>query len=244
MVLLTTTPHILDAIAAVSSNELQQSSLAAEQLPTSAGAPISHTTLLTIHRLLKTSQHATANRHSLNTLLRGAHPHIAPPIPKPAKSPEYVALMARLHAEQEQREYRAMVAQSDGESGEDADEKDDVYPSLVFNILLSVVMCSVAVFVMTRYWPDAGVRVLVSLGTGLVVGVAEVGVYAIYLRNVRVGRERERRRKEKKVLIIEQSDDELTATVVAAKEEIWGRGKHGGMRRRVRERWEREQIGS
>ncbi|RMZ83349.1 hypothetical protein DV737_g1695, partial [Chaetothyriales sp. CBS 132003] len=231
MVLLTTTPRILDAIAALSSSELQQASLAAEQLPTSAGAPISHTGLLAIHRLLKTSQHAAgACPPSLNTLLRGARPYIPPRAAKPAKSPEYVALMARLRAEQEQREYRAMVAQRDRGSGECADEKDDIYPSLVFNILLSVVMCSVAVFVVTRYWSSAGVRVLVSLGAGLVVGVAEVGVYAIYLRNVRVGREKERRKKEKKILIVEQGG-----------EVIWGRGKHGGMRRRVREKWEREQ---
>ncbi|RMD41166.1 hypothetical protein DV735_g3955, partial [Chaetothyriales sp. CBS 134920] len=131
---------------------------------------------------------ADSNAHSLNTLLHGAYPYTAPPAPKPAKSAEYIALMARLRAQQERREYRAMVAARSNRGRHDDDEddeKDTIYPSLVFNMLLSVVMCSIAVFVVTRYWPNAGVRVLVSLGAGLVVGVAEVGVYAIYLRNVR-----------------------------------------------------------
>ncbi|RMZ81430.1 hypothetical protein DV738_g2316, partial [Chaetothyriales sp. CBS 135597] len=259
MVLLTATPRILDAIASLSSSEVPQVSVGAEQqLPTRAGAPISHTTLLSLHRVLKTAQHATSSSGSppsLNMLLRGAHPYIEPPAPKPAKSPEYIALMARLRAEQEQREYRAMVAhKSKLDAGMEDDEKDDIYPSLVFNMLLSVVMCSIAVFVVTRYWPNAGVRVLVSLGAGLVVGIAEVGVYSIYLRNVRVAREKERRKKEKKFLILEHGDDEKEAMAAAAaaaattgvsvQEEIWGRGKHGGMRRRVREKWEREHKGS
>ena len=156
--------------------------------------------------------------------------------------------MARLKAEQEQREYRKLVSRHvrDETADQETGEKDDVSPSLVVNILLSIVMCAVAMFVMTRYWRNDGLRVLVSLGTGLVVGVAEVGVYAIYLRKVRIAKEKEMKKKEKKFIIDREeigatAVDEDATRSIEEKEEIWGRGKHGGMRRRVRDKWEKEQ---
>jgi len=139
-----------------------------------------------------------------------------------------------------------------GQIGTDRDEeegKDDISPSLVLNIVLSVVMCAGVAFHLTRWWPNDGVRVLVSLGTAILVGVAEVTVYAAYLRKVEESKTMERRKKERKELIGEYTgsgegidldigngkSDEVEKT------EIWGRGVHGGMRRRVREKWEKEQ---
>lgn len=171
--------------------------------------------------------------------------------------------MARLRADQERKEYRAMVAKQEAESqqalsgktsSDELEEKDDISPSLVLNILLSVVMCAAVAFHLTRWWPNDGVRVLVSLGTGIVVGVAEVTVYAAYLRKVEESKMKERKKKERKELIGEftgeigddnaQEGREVSHTGTDAeveKTEIWGRGKHGGMRRRVREKWEKEQ---
>jgi len=154
--------------------------------------------------------------------------------------------MARLRKDQEKRGYAALVSKQAAEQADvDADGgNDDISPSLVLNILLSVAMCAAAMLYLTRWWHNDGVRVLVSLGTGLVVGVAEVTVYAAYLRNVRVSREKERAKREKKQFIAEFRGDEPGIPldhIVDGKEEIWGRGKHGGMRRRVRERWERAQ---
>lgn len=89
-------------------------------------------------------------------------------------------------------------------------------------------------------------RVLVSLLVAVVVGVAEVTVYAGYLRKVRESKQKERKIREKKVVM---STEEVSASkddqLVDEKdtEEIWGRGKHGGMRRRVREKWEKGQEG-
>jgi hypothetical protein len=82
------------------------------------------------------------------------------------------------------------------------------------------------------------------LSTGIVVGVAEVTVYAGYLRKVKISQEKERAKREKKEFIGEYrgepiEKDSLSAT--AEKREIWGRGINGGMRRRVREKWEKEQ---
>lgn len=243
--LLTTTSRILDAISVLpeSSDVRVQSTL-----PTEVDAPISHKTLVTLSRCLP--------NYTLNSLLRGTRIYREPPIPKPAPSPEYVALMARLKAEQEQKDYKAMIARQAYEErklllGQDPDEeKDDITPSLVLNMLLSVVMCAGAAFYLTKWWPNDGVRVLVSLATGVVVGIAEVTVYSGYLRKVDESRRKERKKREKKEVIGEYTgpEDAVDAwgskedgTQVGEKTEIWGRGVNGGVRRRVREQWEKEQ---
>ncbi|KIX00896.1 uncharacterized protein Z518_09961 [Rhinocladiella mackenziei CBS 650.93] len=230
MVLLTTTPCILAAISSLSYSE--RSSL--DGLPTASGAPIEHKTVIALSHLAK--------GFTLNTLLRGTCVHVFPPPPKPQPSPEYVALMERLRKEQEQREYAALVSKRALEQGPD-EEKDDISPSLVFNILLSIVMCAGAMFYLTRWWPNDGSRVLVSLSTGLVVGIAEATVYAGYLRKVRLSREKERAKREKKEFIGEYRGEPVDDTLLSTStenEKIWGRGVNGGMRRRVREKWEKK----
>ncbi len=190
--------------------------------------------------------------YTLNMLLRGTHVYIPPPAPKPQPSPEYLALMERLRREQEQREYATLVSKREGADLAPDDETDDISPSLVLNILLSIVLCAVAVFQLTRWWSNDGVRVLVSLATAIVVGVAEVGVYMAYLRKVGASKLKERSKREKKVVIGEyKGEQELTdaqgkavsldTVTMMEKEEIWGRGINGGMRRRVREKWEKQQ---
>lgn len=95
---------------------------------------------------------------------------------------------------------------------------------------------------------------LLSLFAALLVGVAEVVVYAAYLRKVREARARERKIKERKVVIGPVPDPDPRddgsrgrdgggekETRITEKEEIWGRGVNGGVRRRVRERWDREE---
>jgi hypothetical protein len=93
------------------------------------------------------------------------------------------------------------------------------------------------------------VRVLLSLFAALGVGVAEVLIYAIYLGKIEVARDKEGRRKEKKVVIgseevggrgRDQQSTEKTEIKLNGedKEVIWGRGPNGGLRRRVREKWE------
>lgn len=168
--------------------------------------------------------------------------------------------MAKLRVEQERREYRAMLVQREqnsqqalnGQIGADDEHEgdDDISPSLVLNMVLSVVMCAFVAWHLTRWWPNDGVRVLVALGVAIVVGVAEVVVYAAYLRKITDSRIKERRKKESKEVLEEyvvedvdlksrQGDPATDAEV--EKTEIWGKGVHGGMRRRVREKWEKEQ---
>ncbi|KAL2809202.1 endoplasmic reticulum-based factor for assembly of V-ATPase-domain-containing protein [Aspergillus granulosus] len=94
------------------------------------------------------------------------------------------------------------------------------------------------------------IRVLLSLFAALAVGVVEVAIYAIYLGKVQQAREKEKKLKERKSLLQREevrakgrdTDDTTTVPVPVPdkKEEevIWGRGPNGGVRRRVRERWE------
>ena len=164
--------------------------------------------------------------------------------------------MAKLREAEDHKTYQRMIqqheeisAQAQGVEAGQPEEKDDISPSLVLNILLSIVMCAGVAFHLTRWWPNAGVRVLVSLGAAVVVGVAEVVVYSAYLRKVDESRRRERGMREKKVVIGEYTGDtnegieawgekrEIEGETI----EVWGKGVHGGMRRRVREKWEREQ---
>jgi hypothetical protein len=94
------------------------------------------------------------------------------------------------------------------------------------------------------------IRVLLSLLAALAVGVAEVAIYAIYLGKVEQARKKEKKMKERKSVIQKEEvrargkgvDDETSIPVpVPDKNDediIWGRGPNGGVRRRVREKWE------
>lgn len=165
---------------------------------------------------------------------------------KPPPSAEYLALKARLLAQQEQREYAAMVNKTQGIDAEvEQTDEDNIPVSLPFNILVSVLCCGGAVFYMTRYWNNAGLRVLLSLGVAVLVGVAEVVVYSGYLRKVKEAKQKERAKLERKEVMLLSGEAEkvlldMTRGGTEEKEQIWGRGINGGMRRRVREKWEKE----
>ncbi|BCR85415.1 TMEM199/VMA12 family protein [Aspergillus chevalieri] len=153
----------------------------------------------------------------------------------------------------------------------DTDAKDPLTPSLVLNIFLSVLLTG-----FSTYWalskfstPDiltstvAGawrgkdmrgasepVRVLLSLFVALLVGLAEVLIYAIYLGKSEDARVKEKKMRERKKVVgseqvggrsEETETDEQVHKVDGDEEKIWGRGANGGIRRRVRERWEEQE---
>jgi TMEM199 family protein len=155
----------------------------------------------------------------------------------------------------------------------DTDETDFLTPSLVVNIFFSIILCGFSTYwALTHFQtpmllsfasakPSAGTSirtaeptfVLISIFVGLLVGVAEVVVYASYLRKVAQARSREQAVKEEKVVVGEVSADTTRAAATnktlennneqdGEAEEIWGRGVNGGFKRRVRERW-RERRG-
>lgn len=152
----------------------------------------------------------------------------------------------------------------------DVDARDPLTPSLVLNIFLSVLLTG-----FSTYWalskfstPDIltstvasawrgrnvrgasePVRVLLSLFVALLVGLAEVLIYAIYLGKSEDARVKEKRRREKKKVIgseriggkAEQAETDGQQMVDRDEEKIWGRGVNGGLRRRVREKWEEQE---
>ncbi|PLB45752.1 hypothetical protein P170DRAFT_439474 [Aspergillus steynii IBT 23096] len=172
------------------------------------------------------------------------------------------------------------IHESKSSGDQSVDDSDPLTPGLVLNIFLSVLLTGFSVYwaltsfrtpdllvaLVATVWRSSNrtgsqggvsepVRVLISLLVALMVGVAEVLIYAIYLRKVEQARAREKRIRERKVVV--EGDDqnpsgedtantagEGNATVIppdGEKAEIWGRGPNGGLRRRVRERWEEKE---
>ncbi|KAE8549670.1 hypothetical protein EYB25_008193 [Talaromyces marneffei] len=89
------------------------------------------------------------------------------------------------------------------------------------------------------------VFVLISMFVGILVGVAETVVYAAYLRKVKYAKAAEKKVKERKevvssIEVVGGKHDEAKPDGDGDGEEdvIWGKGVNGGVRRRVRERWE------
>ncbi|KAI5283694.1 hypothetical protein KEM54_001925 [Ascosphaera aggregata] len=251
---------------------------------------LSHAQLITLSKYLQserpTENNATCEDFSLHRLLRGTRVYNPPsPLkPKRDKTPEYLALMARLRAEQEAKEYQQMLqrdskqatnqlfrnsAVTGGNVIHTEEDEDNIDPSLVVNILVSVIFTGFAVYwAITNFrvpghlllflsnrpteanYPGARstqpARVFISLFAAIVVGIAEVVVYASYLRKINAAKLKEKNLVEKKhvmhAVVISSSAKakRVDDTEGEKTEEIWGRGSHGGIRRRIRERWQRE----
>lgn len=161
--------------------------------------------------------------YTLNTLLRSSKIYIPPPPPKPEPSPSYVALMARLRAEEEARAYTRMLnpptssftsarrppsAPVQFSIGTDAplDEDDVGYEEvhrqmiLIINVLVSIVACAVFIWVAARHWSVAK-RLGLSMGGSGAVAIAEVAVYSGYVRRVKEAKRREKKKPEIKEIV-------------------------------------------
>ncbi|OJD12351.1 hypothetical protein ACJ73_09368 [Blastomyces percursus] len=186
---------------------------------------------------------------TLNSLLKGTKVYVHPPPPKPEPTPEYLALKASLLAAEEAKKYNAFLIPTSASPSStspsriwglndhtttntythpkakhddnDNDPDDPLTPSLVLNILISILFTGFA-----SYWalsnfriptfftftsalspshPGAvssqPARVFISMLVALLVGVAEVGVYVLYLKKVELAKGRERAIVERKVVI-------------------------------------------
>lgn len=96
-----------------------------------------------------------------------------------------------------------------------------------------------------RQGAGEALRVLFALFSAISVAVAESFLYFTYLGKVEAAKIKERGRREKKTFVGRigadgnvEVDNEIH--VDGEKEEIWGKGVNGGVRRRVREKWEKE----
>ncbi len=134
-----------------------------------------------------------------------------------AQTDEYKALMRRLRFEEENRAYERMVQVT---SPDRSHMTSHVTPSpvatsttddevtyadvnrqlaLVINILISIVACSCAIWMASSHWSTPRRLGLSMAGSGLV-GVAEVVIYAGYLRRIQSSKTTARKRKEVKTI--------------------------------------------
>ncbi|KAL9030464.1 MAG: hypothetical protein Q9196_001408 [Gyalolechia fulgens] len=142
-----------------------------------------------------------------------------------SQTTEYKALMARLRREEENRAYERMInpplpmesfeqrfpnsSNARLFSGDQAqvDEDDEVtyadinrQMALIVNILVSIVACSIALWLVANRW-SAPSRLAFSMGGSILVAVAETVIYAGYLRRVKEARAKGKNQVEIKEII-------------------------------------------
>jgi len=72
--------------------------------------------------------------------------------------------------------------------------------SLIINVLVSIVACSVAIWLAARHWSTPS-RLGLSMGGSGMIGVAEVVVYAGYLRRIKEAKEKGKKEVEIKEIV-------------------------------------------
>lgn len=225
------------------------------------GNPISHLQLVALSRQLK-SINAIPCR--LDTLLRGSHVYIPPPPPKPTQTPEYKALMARLRRDAEEREYVRLTkaaptsetysknlpatspafAFASTEAYIEASPDDDItyddvnrQLTLILNVVVSIVACSAALWMVSKWWSTPA-RLALSFAGSLLVAVAEVVVYFGYIRKVKESVKEEKAVKEVKELVntwVANPSDNDTVQLEDGKETTLLKEKDGeSVRRRTK----------
>ena len=92
--------------------------------------------------------------------------------------------------------------------------------ALVINVLVSIIACAIAIWVVSRWW-DTPIRLALSLSGSILVAVAEVVVYNGYLRRVTEAKGEEQKKKERREVLDSwisrtnnQQDEEDTAVGV------------------------------
>ena len=133
--------------------------------------------------------------------------------------------MARLRREEEDRIYERMISPPlptetfpqrfpnsapnnlFNTSQTDAAEDDDIsyadinrQMALIINILISIVACSVALWLAARHWSTPS-RLGLSMGGSGMIGIAEVVIYAGYLRRLKEAREKGKKEVELKEIV-------------------------------------------
>ncbi|OBT63339.1 hypothetical protein VE03_07240 [Pseudogymnoascus sp. 23342-1-I1] len=188
------------------------------------GNPISHLQIVALSRQLKS---INATPCHLDALLRGSRVYIPPPPPKPTQTPEYKALMARLRRDAEEREYvrltktapasetysRNLPATSPAfafastEAYIEASPDDEItyndinrQLTLILNVLISIIACSAALWMVSKWWSTPA-RLALSFAGSLIVAVAEVGVYFGYIRKIKESVKEEKAVKEVRELV-------------------------------------------
>ncbi|KAF2760172.1 hypothetical protein EJ05DRAFT_483945 [Pseudovirgaria hyperparasitica] len=166
--------------------------------------------------------HAAYIPFRLQDLLRGTKVYVPPPPPKPEPTSEYKALMAHLRKQEEARAYERMLnpapqtemfsqrypvtpnARFHTTAIDHAEEEDEAtyadvnrQLALIANVLISIIACSVAIWMAARHW-SAPTRLGLSMTGSGVVAAAEVVIYSGYIRRVREAKATEKAKVEVK----------------------------------------------
>lgn len=145
--------------------------------------------------------------------------------------------MRRLREEEEQRQYERMLnpphppetfgqrfpnsglafnpATSHGASA--ADEIDDVTYAdvhrqiiLIINVLISIICCSVAIWIAARHW-SVPQRLGLSFSGSGIVAIAEVAIYMGYIQRIKDAKGREAKKVERKEIVETWVTDRVTS---------------------------------
>jgi hypothetical protein len=140
------------------------------------------------------------------------------------QSAQYKALMQRLRKQEEQREYERMINPPPeketfgqrfphstfnpntyhGQTGVDDAGEDVTYQdvdrqvALIINVLVSIIACAVALWIVARHWAVPQ-RLALAMGGSLMVAAAEVAIYFGYIRRLEEA-------KGKEVKLVEQKE--------------------------------------
>ncbi|KAL9100438.1 MAG: hypothetical protein Q9163_004183 [Psora crenata] len=173
----------------------------------------------------RNEEYGPSPSHTLDQLLRGSQVYVEPPKPRAEPTLEYKNLMARLRREEEARAYERMINPSQPAenflqrfpnsshpqlfpaSQADVGEDDEItyadvnrQMTLIINIMISIVACSVAIWLAARHWSTPSRLGLSMVGSGMI-GVAEFVVYAGYLRKLKEAREKGTKELENKEIV-------------------------------------------
>lgn len=211
-------PGCLDEISLLSEPALGEAAV---------GGPISHGQVIGISKSLMSrlgqTQSQDPRKHSLDALLKGSRIYVEPPQQKPEPTSQYKALMARLRREEEALAYERMInpplpmetfqqrfpnaAGSKLFGNVEVNEDDEVtyadldrQMALIINVIVSIVACSVALWLASRHWSTPR-RLGLSMGGSGLVAVAEIVVYMGYLRRVTKAKEKTKKQREVKEII-------------------------------------------
>ncbi|CZR57722.1 uncharacterized protein PAC_07611 [Phialocephala subalpina] len=200
------------------------------------GNPITHGQVVDLSKQMKERRMEPCR---LEVLLKGSRIYTPPPPKKAEPTSEYKALMAHLRRQEEARSYERMTNPSPPmetfaqrfpmasaahafpvsyQSIHTSDPDDDgtTYAdidrqmALVFNVLISIVACAAGIWIAARWWSTPA-RLALSMSGSMLVGVAEVVVYAGYIRRVGEAKKEERKVKEVKEIVntwVVGADDE------------------------------------
>jgi len=82
--------------------------------------------------------------------------------------------------------------------------------TLIINVLISILSCSVVLWLVAWHWSTVN-RLLLSMTGSVVVAVAEVGIYMGYIRRVGDAKKKEKGKMEEKVVVDTWTSEVLTA---------------------------------